>query len=155
MAITGAPSQYATASDLAAVGALPAFVQSLTSAQQTEALQNASAFMDSYFASRFQLPITTWTYDVTLCCVQIAIYYLVQARGYNPNNPAEDTYRIRYEQCISWLKDVARGQATPQVTDSSPNASPGAPAPSASPNTVSPTTGTPLQGTNWGTWARR
>lgn len=155
MAITGSPSAYATATDLSQVGALPSFVQSLTSAQQTEAIRNASAFMDSYLASRFMLPLVTWTYDVTICCCQIAIYYLVQARGYNPNNPAEDTYRIRYEQCVSWLKDVARGQATPQITDSSPGAAPGNPAPSASPNTVSPTTGTPWQGQTWNTWARR
>jgi phage gp36-like protein len=155
VAITGSPSSYATPTDLANVGALPAFTQSLTAAQQTEAIQNASAFMDSYFSSRFMLPLVTWTYDVTLCCAQIAIYYLVQARGYNPNNPAEDTYRVRYEQCINWLKDVARGQATPQITDSSSGAAPGVPTPSASPNTVSPTTGTPAQGTTWGTWARR
>lgn len=155
MPVVVAPSQYAQPGDLAKVGALPSFVQSLTSDQITEALQTASALMDSYFIARFTLPIQTWTYDVVQCCCVLAVYTLIAARGYNPNNPAELVYETRFNQQMRWLKDVANGVATPFMTDSSPNAAAGQASPTASPNTVSPTTGTPAQNTKWGTWARR
>jgi phage gp36-like protein len=153
--VVSSPWTYATPTDLAQVGALPAFVQSLTAAQMSEAIQTASAFMDTYLSSKFTLPLKQISYDVVQCCCVIAIYYLVQARGYNPNNPAEDTYRIRYEQQCRWLKDVANGQATPQVTDSSPTAAPGQPTPTLSPNAVSPTSSFSPGGVLWGTWARK
>lgn len=155
MGVVASPSQYATATDLAQIGALPAFVQSLSSAQVTEALQTASSIMDGYFASRFTLPILTWTYDVVQWCCVIAVYHLAASRGLNPNNPAELIYQDRYDRAMKWLKDVANNQATPQMTDSSTGAQPGFPAPAASPNTVSPTTGTPFAGQTWNTWARR
>ena len=155
MPVVASPSQYATPTDLANVGALPTFVQSLTSGQMTEALQTASAFMDSYFISRFMLPIVTWSYDVVQCCCQLAIYNLIAARGYNPNNPAELVYETRFNQACKWLKDVANGVATPFMTDSSPSAAPGQATPTAIPNTVSPTSGTPFAGQTWGTWSRR
>jgi len=155
MGVVASPSQYATPDDLAKVGALPSFVQSLTGTQVVEALQTASSQMDSYFISRFMLPIITWSQDVVQCCCVLASYTLIAARGYNPNNPAELVYETRYNQQMKWLKDVANGVATPFMTDSSPSAAPGQSTPSASPNTVSPTTGTPIQNMKWGTWARR
>jgi phage gp36-like protein len=153
--VVASPWVYCQPSDLALVGALPTFVQSLTAAQQIEAIQTASALMDSYFVARFTLPLVQCSYDVVQCCAKLAIFFLVQARGYNPLNPAELVYETTYNQQIKWLKDVANGQATPQVTDSSPSAAPGLPTPTSSPNAVSPTSSIVPGGISWGTWARR
>lgn len=153
--VVGSPNTYCQASDLANVGALPGWFQSLTSAQINEAIQTASALMDGYFVARFQLPLVQVSYDVVLCCASLSVYILVAPRGYNPNNPAELVYETRYKQQISWLKDVANGQATPGVTDSSSTAAPGLPNPSTGPVAVSPTSTIAPGGISWNTWARR
>lgn len=154
--VAASPSQYATPTDLANVGALPAFVQSLTTAQMVEALQTASDMCDIYLSQRFTLPLIQSSPALVQACCQIAIYNLVAARGYNPNNPAELVYETRYNQAIATLKYIGSNHGTPSgIIDSSPGAAPGVPATQSSPSTVSPTTGTPWAGATWGTGSRR
>jgi phage gp36-like protein len=150
--ITG--TQYATANDLASVGATPAFVQSLLGTQITEALVNSSGYMDGYFSARWVLPLLQWDGSVVKCCVQIGIFDLIRARGYNPMNPAEKIFADDNDRAEAWLTKVAKGIITPQVLDSSPGAQVGASALTASPNLVSPITGTNAP-PNWATWKRR
>lgn len=145
------PSQYAQPSDFSSIGVLPALAQSLTGAQITQALQNASVIMDTYIGQQFDLPLLEWDASLTQYCCWIARFTLLGVRGYNPNNPAEQSYYDMYKLALAWLKDVANGIATPQVTDSSPNATPGEHAPASRPNTVSPSPGN----ATWGTWSRQ
>lgn len=145
------PSQYAQPSDFSSIGVLPALAQSLTGPQITQALQNASVIMDNYIGQQFQLPLVEWDASLTQYCCWIARYTLLAVRGYNPNNPQEVSYYDAYKFSMQWLKDVANGAATPQVTDSSPNAQPGVHAPASSPTTVSPSPGN----RTWNTWSRQ
>jgi phage gp36-like protein len=148
---------YATPTDLQNVGGTPAFVQSLTAAQMQEAIQNASALIDAYLGSYLVLPLIQIDPSITQKCCEIAIWYLITARGYNPQKTAEAMFEKRFEQALAFLKDCANNKARPAgVKDSSPSAQPGAAALPAGPQTVNPQTGTtPTGPTTWGTWARR
>jgi phage gp36-like protein len=148
---------YAQASDLSNVGALPGFVQSLTATQISEALQTASAEIDTILGAYLQLPLTQSDPILVQACCNIAIWNLITARGYNPQNPAEEMYEKRYQRTWDLLKMWANNQARPAVAvDSSPSGGPGQATPNAGPQTVNPQTGTTATGpTTWGTWARR
>jgi phage gp36-like protein len=153
-------TQYAQPEDLQNVGALPSFMQSVTSDQMDEALVNASSMMDEAFASQFMLPLVVDPDNVppiiipgsvVQYCCWIAIFILITARGYDPEDPVQATFETRMKMSQAWLDRVGDGTRRPQVTDSSPSAAPGL----TTPRTVSPTTGTPFAGQTWGTWARR
>jgi hypothetical protein len=55
----------------------------------------------------YGLPLVSWGYDLKSLVAQITAYRLARVRGYNPAIPAEDTYRISYEQAKRDLRDVA------------------------------------------------
>ena len=157
-------TQYAQPADLQNVGALPSFMQSLTSGQIASALVNASAMMDEAFASQFMLPLGVdpdatppiiIPGSVVQYCCWIAIYILIAARGYDPQDAVQATFETRFKLAQAWLDRVGNGTRRPQVTDSSPSAAPGLTTPAAQPRTVSPTTGTPWAGMTWGTQFRR
>jgi phage gp36-like protein len=51
----------------------------------------------------------------------IAAYDVITGRGYNTQNVGGDSDQLkeRYDSIIQWLRDIARGDVTPVVTDSS------------------------------------
>ena len=155
MGLVASPSQYAQPADLANSGLLGTFTQGNTAQQITAALQSASAICDSYLRQQYKLPLSQWGPDLQQYTLWIAAYTLVQQRGYNPANPAEDTFATRYNQALAWLKDVAKGLATPAaIIDSSPDAADGSPTPAARPQIVSPGLAAGLATPTWETWAR-
>jgi len=93
-----------------------------TSGDIDDAAEGASREMDGYFRDRFKLPFTQVGTDVARHCAAIAAYDLLTARGYRPIDPGEDVPRQRYDDAIDWLKRVATGTITPDVTDSSSGA---------------------------------
>jgi phage gp36-like protein len=70
----------------------------------TQALTDASAMIDGYIQNRVSLPLTEPQIPATLkaCCADIARYRL-------DRNRCREEVRIRYEDWISWLKDVSKG----------------------------------------------
>ena len=89
---------------------------SMDDARITEALDAASAKLDSYAGGRYTLPLVAsdQVKDLTLV---IAIYKLHALRP-----PAPDQVRLDYEDAIKFLKDVAAGKATldqPTLTQTS------------------------------------
>lgn len=150
------PSQvFATSTDFTNLAGPPALVQSFTSAQITAALNSAASEMTGSLSSRWVMPLKQWGQDLVRFNVDIAIYLLLKQRGFNPNNPAEQSYIENYERIRKTMTDIANDRYTPDQIQDSSGAPPFANAPIAIPNTVSPTTGTPAQGRTWGTWARR
>lgn len=88
------------------------------------ALDDASALIDGYIAIRVALPLTPVPAVVKNLAIDIAIYRLAIDAGLL----AEDM-RKRYEDAVSFLKDVARGIATvpqpkPADAPTTPAASP-------------------------------
>jgi phage gp36-like protein len=115
--------RYAETPDLAQLG-LPASVLSgFTPADQNAALEAASSLADSYLAARYTLPIISWGSALTRAVAVIAAYDLMSRRGYDPNRPGDENLRLRYEDALRWLQDVAAGRVDPQVQDSSPTIS--------------------------------
>jgi phage gp36-like protein len=126
------------------------FYQTLTAAQVTEALQNASGMIDDALPSGYQLPLVQWPWSFVQYTCWMAAYILIQARGYNPQNPAELTFETRWKWAQVWLDKLRKNGMRPgQIVDSSNNAQPGQSAPNAAPNTVSPSPTNRTWGTNW------
>lgn len=121
-----AVTQYATSVDLdSAINA--AALSGVTPTQKTDAIDQASRLIDSFLRSQFTLPLTTVGGDVKRVCMNIAVYYVMVGRGYNPDAGADPGIRQRYEDGIAWLKLVSLGTVVPDVTDSSPGAAEGVP----------------------------
>ncbi len=128
---------YAAPTDLANLGLSAAALAPITEAQQLAALQAASDYADGALRDRFELPLVAWSQDLTRAVVHLAAYDLLVTRGYNPEAGGDPAIEARAEAARQWLRDVARGIFTPGVTDSSPAAAQGVPAPDAMPEVVS------------------
>jgi phage gp36-like protein len=104
-------------------------------------LLGASEYVDSYLRSKYGLPLQSWGSDIKRVTCWVAAYDAAQMRGFNPAIPAEDTFRIRYEQATKWLTQVAQGVISPDVLGSNNGATIGSPVQSSGPYVVSPTIG--------------
>ena len=80
------------------------------------ALADASAFMDSKFRGRYALPLVAWGPEITQKCCEVAAYYAMQIRGYNPASGADVNILQRYQLADEWLDKVQRQAAHPDVT---------------------------------------
>jgi phage gp36-like protein len=81
-------------------------------------LSSASRVMDSYLGKQFNLPLTEWGDDLRECCAVIAGYTALLVRGLKPDeNPEDASIGIRYAWWIDWLKQVAKDEVTPVVTE--------------------------------------
>lgn len=110
---------YATTTDLTRLGLPSDALVDVTSEAQEAALAAASALADSYLRSRYRLPLTAWSDELTRVVCVIAAWDLLTTRGFDPSGSADEAIRQRYEDAIGWLKDVSRSVVTPDVTDSS------------------------------------
>lgn len=117
-------SKYANLEDLLASGIPQKALNGTTTFEQEAVLTKASALVDSYISVRFGMPLVSWGEDLRLHTAKLAAYLLLQKRGFSPQGDDADTIRDAYDDAISWLKDVARGLATPidvvQTTISAP-----------------------------------
>jgi phage gp36-like protein len=111
MPVSAAGTLYATLTDLQNEGLPSLAQQTLSDPQKNAALANASAMVDSYISTRFELPLNTWGLDIVRATVAIASWDLMNRRGRQPgeDNPGEPGYKA----AIAWLKDVSAGKATP------------------------------------------
>jgi phage gp36-like protein len=115
---------YAQIADLAKLGIQAAALSSLDNATKQAALDATAEQMDGYFRARFALPtnmpgwqsFTSWGVDVTRINVIMAVYDLMVVRGYNPAAAADEGLRLRYKDCLEWLRGVARQEIQPNVT---------------------------------------
>ncbi|UWQ00849.1 DUF1320 domain-containing protein [Aliiroseovarius crassostreae] len=73
----------------------------------TKALEAASAAIDSYIGVRYTVPIEGGNVLLRDYCIDIALYRLALARDVQT-----DEHRRRFEDAVSALKEIARGNAT-------------------------------------------
>lgn len=115
---------YATTEDLQnpALGLPARALQGVNTLDLEAALIASSDLIDSYLSNRYTLPIRVWAQDTRWACAVIAAYTLLAGRGMNPQSgSADEQVRLRYEDAIRWLKDCARGLASPTgIEDSTP-----------------------------------
>lgn len=123
---------YATAQDFSQLG-LPAKALAGVSAGDVDAmLESASRVVDSYIGSRYTLPLVTYDKSVTIAVCKIAAYELLSRRGFAAGAADAEQVEKRYQQALTWCRDVARGlalPAPPTTTDATkppvnPNAAP-------------------------------
>lgn len=76
--------------------------QSINIARLESAIDQASGLIDTYLAARYITPISTPPTYLTFIALDIARYRLDR---YQPR----DDIRVRYEDAIKWLEQVAKG----------------------------------------------
>jgi phage gp36-like protein len=111
-------SSYATLTDLTVYGLPATALGALSSTVQQAALDDASDIVDSYLRGRYVLPLLAWGTEITQAVCRIAAYNLLSVRGYNPASGADENIRNRYTDSITWLSQVQRQAAHPNVTAS-------------------------------------
>lgn len=113
-------SSYATPANLVAFGLSAQALAGFTADQQQAALDAASDVADGYLRSRFRLPLATpVTADLKRAVCAVAAFDLLTSRGFNPEAGADTVVRLRYEDALKWLRDVADERVTPALSDSS------------------------------------
>lgn len=71
-----------------------------------EAIADASAFIDSYLAKRYELPLATVPAPLTRICGDITLYIL------SGDGTVTDEKRKRYEDATKFLAALAKGEAS-------------------------------------------
>jgi phage gp36-like protein len=122
-------SQYATTDDLADLGLQTGWLGDITTDEQDAALEKASGVLDDFLRTRFVLPLSAPYPDSLIrATVDIAVYYLMKRRGFNPSGGDIDALIVKgYDDAIIWGQRVARGElvigaidTTPDTSDASP-----------------------------------
>lgn len=91
-----------------------------------KAIAMASAYMDSKLGQRYVLPFVHINDpSMAAMCAQIAAYYALRGIGFNPEGGTDQLIVMGWKDANKWLDDVVAHRASPQVTDSTPQASPG------------------------------
>lgn len=115
-------TRYATTTNLVHLGIRAEALSGVATAVQEEALDAASAVADGYLRARgYVLPITAWSADLTRAVAILAAFDLLVTRGFDPQAGADDVLLRRVEMATTWLRDVAAGHVTPDLTDSTPS----------------------------------
>ena len=112
---------YATLTDLASAGLPAAALASISSGDKQAALDDMSAWCDSYLGDKYQLPLLA-PYDRSLvrAVCWLAAWDLLTLRGYNPSDPTDAMVERRKDMAIDYLTRVANGQARLNVNQTSP-----------------------------------
>lgn len=120
---------YATAADLAQAGLSATLTASIPGGDITAALNNASSWCDGYLRKAYTLPIAGTTGDLTRATCMIAAWDILSAQvGFDPEAAANGVWRLRYEDAIRWLENVASGAIDAGLTDSTSTTDENAPA---------------------------
>jgi phage gp36-like protein len=153
-------SQYVNPSDLANY-ITPSVLQPINASAQLQACIDASEVADSYMRGRYALPLVQWGSDIRRNTAYVAIYLLLQGRGFNPAAGADRLIVERYYSAVGWpdkpgtgfFPGIQRQAIHPDVTPSmQPGADPIHDAPQVSTQQMrgwqdrSPITGKPVVG---------
>lgn len=127
-------ARYAEQADLIALGINADAIAGIDPTKVNEALDAASAKVDSYLRAQFTLPLTQFGKDIVEATSIIAAYSILSGRGYNPAAGSDPNLRQRYVDIVGepphrlgWLDLVAKGAVTPDATGSSSGSTEGTP----------------------------
>lgn len=108
-------SQYCAPPDL--LNAINPFaLQDVTPAAQLQACLDASEIADSYLRGRYALPLSQWGSDLVRNTARVAVYLLLSARGYAPDDGADTHWTKDYEMSLTWFRDIQRQNVHPDIT---------------------------------------
>lgn len=106
-------TSYATADEFKESGLPPVALLGLDDATIDKCIERASGLVDSYIGQRFKLPLVSYGNDIKQCAIDLAAFYTMKHRGFQPGAADADTVRMAFEDALRWLKDVQAGRATP------------------------------------------
>lgn len=110
---------YADINDLRYLGLVGTVTTTIDLDTKEAALRAASALVDSYLASRYQLPLVQWDDDLKRITCIIASYDLLTTRGYGQQPGVDQNIRLRYLDALAWLEQVSKGTQEPaSIVDS-------------------------------------
>lgn len=79
----------------------------------------ASAEADGYLRrAGYTLPLSAYGKDLPAAVGSIAAYKLASKLGLVPQPAAQSDLYLNYKSALDWLRGVAEGRVTPDVTDS-------------------------------------
>jgi len=119
---------YANSTEFAALG-LPAVALDGFVGDVDDHLEAASGQIDSYLRGRYRLPLVApYPQEIVRVTCALAAYSVLSVRGFDPENGADKNVRMRYEDAVSWLNQMAEGKVNlPLTADSTPTAHDGGP----------------------------
>jgi phage gp36-like protein len=121
-----AVTDYCSLEDLGRFGTSEDALEPIPLETQGKAITAASRFIDSYLRTKFTLPLLAVGQDLARACAIIAVWDIIYgSRGAQPGEGEKPILQVRYDQIIKWLEMIAQGTVTPEVTDSTPGATPG------------------------------
>ena len=121
-----APTPYAVLADLQTYGLSQAAIGATPVATQQKLLDAANAKVDSYLASKFVLPLVSWSPDLVQCAAEIAAFSVIKYRGFDPEDPSDRIFQARADAQIAWLLLITKNELTVTVVDSAPGGTGGA-----------------------------
>lgn len=122
-------TQYATTSDLGNLGLPSAALVNVSSTVQDAHLRAQGDRIDTYLRAHHTLPLTApYPREVVEANSVMAGYSILSSyRGFDPAG-ADENFRLRYEDAIAWLRDLAAGRAhLDEAADTTPATSEGRP----------------------------
>ncbi len=130
-------AQYATIADLRDAGLPPEALEGIDGREQVKFLVRAGDLIDTYLRSHHTLPIAgalkdpgtglnTFPGELIRCSVIVAAYDLITWRGF-ASSGADEVWRERFEDCIKWLEQLAKGAVSIGDVDATPGTNEGAP----------------------------
>lgn len=115
---------YCTVAEVTTLGIAGAAEGKESSVVQAE-VDGQGEFIDGYLRKAgFVLPLLDWGSVLRKCNAALAAVALVDVTGRDPD--ADAVVDTIYNRWLKWLESVAAGKIIPEVTDSSPGATPGA-----------------------------
>lgn len=109
-------AQYASSAQFAIYGLPPAALDGFTGSVDDH-LAAASEAFNSYARGRYKVPLTLPApLEVVIAVCVLAAYSIVNVRGYDPREGADNNLRTRYEDLVGrqgqkgWLQQLADGK---------------------------------------------
>lgn len=109
-------TSFATINDLQRMSINANALSSMSEQDKTAALASASTEAEGYLAAQFKMPLIAWGDDLRQKVCDIAAFRLLKKRGMMPGGGGGAEYELTrqgYEDAISWLKSISRGQVIP------------------------------------------
>lgn len=112
---------YASLQDLDECGLPLAALATIPKTTIQRQLDRASAYVDTFLGDKVQLSLVGAPDPIIVMTVcQIASWWLLVRRGFNPENPGDAVVRQSYLDAVTFLTRIANGQARINVKQSNP-----------------------------------
>jgi phage gp36-like protein len=120
---------YCTPSDMKRIIAEQSLIRDQNDNYSDEELdgfaQDATDEVSGSLGAVFELPLSAWGRDVRRKTAEVAVFYGITARGYQPDEPSGKTLRMMFDDAQRWLERVREEElelhgvvdATPDIED--------------------------------------